>query len=105
MRSHAPGIGHPDGAHLDRMDQEIAVDRHARPTCRGPPPARPHAGQQRIVVILGVDQMRVDVEQAVVAPIAFVRDAALMQALAPETAGGWERHRRRGRLRGRARAA
>ena len=52
-----------------------------------------HSRQQLEIVILRVDQMRVDVEETVVAAKAIVGDAALMQALARNGAGR-ERHRR-----------
>ena len=80
------------GAHLDRVDDELAVDGDADPHVVHRLAGRPHAGQQLEVVVLGVDEVRLDVEQAVVAPEAFVGDAALVQALARDRARR-KRHR------------
>jgi hypothetical protein len=52
----------------------------------------PNAGHQRVVVVLGVDQPRLDVVQAVVAPPAFVTDAAHVKTFARNGACG-KRHR------------
>ena len=98
---------------VDRVDDERAVDRHAHPHVVHRLAGRAHAGQQLVVVVLDVDQLRLDVEQAVVALPAFVDDAC---ARAGARAGRWqvaaawgircgERDGRIGRRRRRARCA
>ena len=67
MRSQAPGYGMRVGARLDRADDERAVDRHAHPhvvhrLARGRMPVSSAKSS-----ILDVDEVRLDVEQAVVA--------------------------------------
>ena len=58
---------------LDRANDEAAVDRHAHPHVVHGNARRAHAGQQLVVVILDVDQVRIDVEQAILALEAFDR--------------------------------
>ncbi len=92
MRSQAPGYGMlsvPPRSRGSRTRVSIVTRTHMSCTAS---PRGAHAGQQLEVVVLGVDQVRLDVEQAVVAAKAFVGDAALVQALARNGAGR-ERHR------------
>ena len=77
MRSQAPGYGmlsvHAPRCANDVNSRSMVTRTHM--SCTGIA-RRAHAGQQREVVILGVDQVRLDVEQAVLAPIAVEDDAA-----------------------------
>jgi hypothetical protein len=91
----SPGVRHGDRADVDRVNHEIAIDRHPNPHVVHGLARRPHPSKELVIVILRVDEMGIDVEQAVVTLKAFVADAALMQALA-WSGTGRERHGRVG---------
>ena len=62
------------------LNSPVDGDAHHM-SCTGSPAGRTPVSSVEIVV-LGVGHVRIDVEQAVVAAIAFVGDAAQVQALA-----------------------
>ena len=73
MRSQPPGYGmRVRHAPRSSTNGERGVDRHAHPHVVHRLAGAAHAGQQREVVVLDVDQVRLDVEQSVVAREAFV---------------------------------
>ena len=63
----ATRIGHAIALRLDVTDREVAIDRDAHPHVVHRLAGRTHAGQQRRVVVLDVDEVPLDVEQSVVA--------------------------------------
>ena len=84
-------IRHPVGAGDELADGERQVDGHPRPHVVHRFAGRAGAGQQHVVVVLGVDEPRLDVDEPVLALPAFVDDRAHVQALAGY-GGRWQRH-------------
>src|SRR5256885_5495989 len=76
------GIRHPIGARLDRVNSVVPVDRHAHVHRVDRIAGRAVAGQQHEVVILDVVEMRIDVEETIVALKALVGHSPRMKALA-----------------------
>jgi hypothetical protein len=69
-------IRHAIALRFDVGHRERVVDRHAHPHVVHGLAGRAHTRQQRSVVILDVDQVPFDVEQAVVALPSFIRDSS-----------------------------
>ncbi len=80
-------IGHPVRSHFDRVHGKSAVDGHAHPHVVHGFARRSHPGQQLEVVVLGVDEVGLDVEQAVVPPKAFELEVPHVQARARDGTG------------------
>src|SRR6185437_304652 len=75
-------VGHRIGVCLDVVHFEGVIDRHAHPHLVYRLARRPHARKQVAIAILGVDQVPFDVDEAIVALIAFVGNVARVQPLA-----------------------
>ena len=80
----------PSVHRLDGVDDEPAVDGDADPHVVHRLARGSHAGQQFVIVILGIDDVRLDVEQPIVAAKPIIGDRTAMQPLARH---GGRRHR------------
>src|SRR4051794_32725762 len=78
----AVGTRHSVHRCLRGEHREVAVDRQANPHFVDRLPGAAHAGLQLIVVVLGIEQMRFDVPEAVRALVAFVANTPRMGELA-----------------------
>src|SRR6266567_4748997 len=73
-------VRHAVGADLDRLNDVVTAHGHAHPHVMYGRAGRSQAREQRVVVILDVGQVAFEIEQPVVAPEAFVRHPARVQA-------------------------
>ena len=75
-------IRHSIGARLDRANGVLPIDRNAHVHRVNRLTGSSVARQQKKIVILDVGEMRIDVEQTIVAFETFVRDTPFVKALA-----------------------